>query len=106
MKGAERELFAEIERIATLPVSSEELRKAKNRLITARLRERETCAGRAEAIGRAAVILGDARRVNAEVSRLQGVTAAEVQRVMRGAFTEGNRLILEYLPESMRGAKE
>jgi zinc protease len=106
VKGAERELFAEIERIATLPVSSEELRKAKNRLITARLRERETCAGRAEAIGRAAVILGDAGRVNEEVSRLQGVTAAEVLGVMRGVFTKENRLTLEYLPESMKGAKE
>ena len=106
VKGAERELFAEIEKIATLPVSAGELRKAKNRLITARLRERETCAGRAEAIGRAAVILGDAGRVNEEVSRLEGVTAAEVLGVMRGVFTGENRLTLEYLPEAMKGAKE
>lgn len=103
---AERVLFAEIEKIVTQPVSDAELGKAKNRLLTARLLERETCAGKAAALAQAAVVLGDATRVNTELARLQSVTAADVQRVLRAVFTEQNRLVLEYLPEAMKGAKK
>ena len=103
---AERALFAEIEKIAAQPVSEAELAKAKNRLLTARVHERETCEGKATALARAAIVLGDATRVNTDLARLQSVTGAEVQRVLHAAFTEPNRLVLEYLPESMRGVKK
>ena len=51
-------------------------------------------------------MLGDATRVNTDLARLQSVTAADVQRVVRGAFTEPNRLVLEWLPAAMKGAKK
>ena len=103
---AERVLFAEIEKIAAQPVSDAELAKAKNRLLTARLHERETCEGKASALAQAAVVLGDATRVNTDLARLQSVTVADVQRVVRAAFTAPNRLVLEYLPAAMKGAKK
>jgi predicted Zn-dependent peptidase len=61
------------------------------------------CAGKASALAHAAVVLGDAARVNTDLGRLRAVTAADVQRVLRGIFTERNRLVLEYLPEAMKG---
>lgn len=103
VSAAEKELLAEIGKICAKPVTVAELAKAKNRLMTGRLLERETCAGKASALAHAAVVLGDAARVNTDLGRLRAVTAADVQRVLRGIFTERNRLVLEYLPEAMKG---
>ena len=103
---AERALFAEIEKIAAQPVTDAELAKAKNRLLTARLHERETCEGKATALAHAVLVLGDATRVNTDLARLQSVPAGDVQRVVRAAFTEPNRLVLEWLPVAMKGAKK
>ena len=84
------------------PVSQAELEKAKNQLVTGQLHERETNLGRASALGDAAVLLGDPNRVNTDLARLSKVTAADVQRVMKKYMTDQNRLVLYYLPESMR----
>ena len=99
-------LFAEIEKLAAEPVGAAELTKAKNRLLTARLHDRETSEGKATALAEAAVILGDAGRVNGELEKLQALTAADIQRVARAVFTKQNRLVLEWLPEVMKGAKK
>jgi zinc protease len=96
----ERSLLTEIEKLQNTPVSAQESEKAKNQLITAMLRDRETNEGRAQALGTAAVLLGDARLANTDLARLQAVTAADVQRVMKKYFTASNRLVLYYLPES------
>ncbi len=102
----QRALFAEIEKLGAEAVSAEELTKAKNRLLTARLHDRETSEGKATALAQAAVILGDAERVNTELEILQAVTAADIQRVARTIFTAQNRLVLEYLPEATKEAKK
>jgi len=83
-------------------LSPAELEKAKNQLITNQLRERETSNGKALALGEAAVLLGDPNRVNTDLARLQAVTAADVQRVMKKYFTDANRLVITYLPESTK----
>jgi len=44
-------------------------------------------------------LLGDPARVNTDLDRLQAVTAADVQRVMKKYFVDSNRLVLYYLPE-------
>ena len=106
MADVERALFDEIGKIAAQPVSDAELAKAKNRLLTARVHERETCEGKATALAQAVLVLGDATRVNTDLARLQKVTAGEVQRVLGAVFTEQNRLVLEWLPEAMKGAKK
>ncbi len=103
---AERSLLAELKRMQEKPVTTAELEKAKNQLVTNQLRERETSDGKAGALSRAAVLLGDASRVNTDIDRLQGVTAADVQRVMRKYFTETNRVVINYLPDTMRPAQE
>jgi zinc protease len=46
------------------------------------------------------VLLDDPNRVNTDLTKLQAVTAADVQRVMKKYFTESNRLVIYYLPES------
>lgn len=102
---AERSLLAEIKKLQDTPVTASELEKAKNQLITDQLRQRETSNGKALALGEAAVLLGDAARVNTDLSRLQAVSAADIQRVMKKYFTQSNRLVLHYLPEASKRAK-
>jgi zinc protease len=105
-EDAEKALLAEIKKLQDAPVPAAELEKAKNQLITNQLRERETSNGKALALGEAAVLLGDPARVNTDLARLQAVTAADVQRVMKKYFTDENRFILYYLPEASKPKKE
>jgi zinc protease len=95
----EASLLAEIKKMQDAPVSTAELEKAINQIITSQLVERETNGGKALALGAAAVLLGDPNRINTDLSRLQAVTTADVQRVMKKYFTAENRLVLYYLPE-------
>ena len=103
-EDAESSLRAEIKKLQDVPVTAAELEKAKNQIITSQLRQRETNNGKANALGQAAVLLGDPNRVNTELEQLQAVTAADVQRVARKYFTDQNRYVFLYLPESMRTA--
>lgn len=95
-EDAEKALLAEIKKMQDAPVSRAELDKAINQIVTAQLRERETTNGKALALGAAGAI-GDPNRVNTDLSRLQAVTAADVQRVMKQYLTTENRLVLYYL---------
>ncbi len=101
-EDVESALLAEIKRIQDAPVSAAELDKAKNQLVTNELRQRETSNGKALALGSAAVLLGDPNRVNTDLAKLQAVTAADVQRVMKKYFTAANRLVIYYLPEAAK----
>ena len=103
---AEKSLLAEIKKLQDTPVTAAELEKAKNQIITEQLRQRETSNGKALALGEAAVLLGDAARVNTDLARLQAITAADIQRVMKKYFTDTNRLVLYYLPEATKGAQQ
>ena len=101
-EDGERALYAEIKRMQNTVVLPAELSKAINQLVTGELRERETNNGKALALGRAAVVLGDASRANSSIEQLRAVTASDVQRVMRKYFSDTNRVVIHYLPESMR----
>ena len=101
-EDAERSLLSEIKKMQDAPVSAAELEKAKNQIITDQLQQRESSNGKALALGEAAVLLGDPTKVNTDLSRLQAVTAADVQRVMKKYLTETNRLVLYFLPEASK----
>jgi zinc protease len=104
-EDAEKSLLAEVKKLQDAPVPAAELEKAKNQIVTDQLRQRETSNGKALALGEAAVLLGDAARVNTDLARLQAVTAEDVQRVMKKYFTDQNRVVIYYLPESTKQAK-
>jgi zinc protease len=101
-EDAESSLRAEIKKLQDTLVPAAELEKAKNQIVTSQLRQRETSLGKSQALGRAAVLLGDPNRVNTDLERLQAVTPADVQRVARKYFTDSNAYVFYYLPESAR----
>ena len=94
--AAEKATLDEIERLKTEPVSDKELAKARNQLVADALRSRETAAGQASALGNALVTLGDPERVNTEITRLQSVSASDIQHVAMKYFTPENRLVVHY----------
>jgi zinc protease len=98
----ENSLKAEVKKLQDTPVTAAELEKAKNQLLTSELRSRETNLGKSQTLGDAVVLLGDANRVNTDLQRLMAVTANDVQRVAKKYFTDNNRYIFYYLPESER----
>ena len=77
-------------------LTAAELAEAKNELVTAKLRERETIDGRGFALGYALNVLGDAAKANTELADLQAVTAADVQRVARTILNPAKRVELRY----------
>ena len=99
---AERSLLAELKRMQDEPVTKAELDKAINQLVANQLRERETNSGKAFAIGYAAAVVGDPARVNTDIARLQAVTAADIQRVMKKYFTDTNRVVITYQTEPQK----
>ncbi len=98
----EKALLAELKKMQDAPVTKAELDKAVNQLVANALRERETNSGKAFAIGNAAVLVGDVSRVNTDIERLQSVTAADVQRVMKKYFSDTNRVVITYTSEAPR----
>ncbi len=92
----EKALLAELKKIQDGGVTAKELEKAKNQLISGAIRARETNDGKAIAIERSVAYLGNAKAVNDEVSKLQAVTAADIQRVMKQYFKDNNRVVIYY----------
>lgn len=92
----EKSLLAELKKIQDSGVTAQELEKAKNQLITQALRARENNDGKAIAIERAVAYLGDPTAVNSDIQKLQAVTIADIQRVMKKYFTDNNRAVIYY----------
>jgi zinc protease len=95
----EKSILAELAKIQNAPVTPKELEKAKNQLITRKIQELETNDGKATAIERAIAYDGDPKAVNSDIQKLQAVTAADVQRVMKKYFTDKNRFVIHYQQE-------
>jgi zinc protease len=92
----EKALLAELKRIQDEPVTAQELEKAKNQLVTQAIQNREDNDGKAIAIERAVAYDGDPLAVNTDIQKLQAVTAADVQRVMKKYFSDTNRVVIYY----------
>jgi zinc protease len=96
-------MMREVEALENNPPTADEVEKAKNQLITDALRLRETNDGKANALGEAIVVEHDAAAVNADLTRLQAVTPADVQRVMKQYVAGSKPYTITYTAEG--GAK-
>ena len=94
-------LLAEVTRLASTPPSAAELAKVKTQLVTQAFMSRQTPLGLASAIAEAAVLEGDAARVNTDLDDLQRVTAADVQRVMRKYVLGAHKVTIDYRQEEV-----
>jgi zinc protease len=99
---AEKSLNNEIDDVLKNGVTEAELQKAKNRFLTGKFEERETVNGKASALGQAVVVYGDPTRVNTDLAKLQAVTTAEIKEAMNRLITGKKKVVVEYLPETMK----
>ncbi len=100
-EAAEKAIVEELERLKRELVPARELEKAKNQMIAEILFARQSNQGKADALGRAAVLGKDPARVNTEVERILAVTPEEIRRVAERYFTETNRIVLTILPQQL-----
>jgi len=105
-KQGEDALLTEINRMKEEPVTAEELSKAKNQILTQKLKDRETFEGKAAAIADAVVLLGDPARVNTDLAKVEAVTAEDVQRVLRKYITDTNRVVITDMAKPEAPAKK
>ncbi|MBY0581832.1 MAG: insulinase family protein [Sphingomonas sp.] len=96
--AGEAALRKELARLRTTPVSVAELNEAKNEILTGTLRSRETADGKASSIAQAVIIDGDAEAADRQLSEINAVTAADIQRVARKYLVENGAATIRYLP--------
>jgi len=96
-------LLAEVTRLAATPPTATELAKVKTQILTSAFISRQTPLGLASALGDAAVLEGDAARINTDLEDLQRVSAADVQRVLRRYVLGARKVTIEY--RQQEGAK-
>ena len=104
VEEAEKALRAEVAKLRGAPPTAAELSEAKNELIAAAVRERETIDGRGFVLGEALVLEGDAAKANTGIAALQAVTAADVQRVAQKYLRDDRALTIRYLDEAQKTA--
>jgi zinc protease len=89
-------LDAEMARLRAGPVSDAELAEAKNELIAAALRARETARGRAFELGEYLMMTGDPQAADRRLAQIAAVSAADVQRVANHLLSPESRVDLTY----------
>lgn len=89
-------LDAEMALLRTAPVSEAELAEARNELIAAALRARETARGRAFELGEYLMMTGDPLAADRRLAQISAVTAADVLRVANDLLTPEARVDLTY----------
>ena len=98
----EKSLLAELKLIQDKGITAKELEKAKNQLVADAIESLEDNDGKAIAIERSIAYQHDAKAVNTNVAKLQAVTVADVQRVMKKYFTDTNRTVIHYSGEKLK----
>lgn len=85
---------SEMERARREPVTDRELAKARNQRLKAIVSQSETIEGKARLLGQAAVIEGDAARVNRKLDEIRQVGASDLQRVADTYFAPERSTLL------------
>lgn len=100
---AEAGLRREVARLRDGLVTDAELSEARNELVTAALRQRETAEGRAELVAQGATINGDPHFADRRLAQIQAVTAADIEHVARRYLGDDHSAVIRYLPRTPAG---
>ena len=91
-------MLAEIERVKSMSVSSNEIQKAAKQFISATLSSRKTMEGQAQNLGGNWLAANDLNFSERYLAAVKNVTHADVQRVARHYLTAENRTLYALLP--------
>ncbi|NLX20840.1 MAG: insulinase family protein [Phycisphaerae bacterium] len=99
VETGEQALIDEIQKLLEQGIDDAEVDKARNQALAAYVRAGETVQDRASQLGYAAVILGDANRVNTNLARLRTVTRVDIMAAARRVLADHNRLSVLVRPD-------
>ena len=102
--AGEAGLRREIARLRDEPVIAAELTEARNEILTAAIKSRETAEGKARILASSVIVDGDPRHTDRQLAAIATVTAADVQRVARRYLGERQAATIRYLPDSAKQA--
>lgn len=91
----EQSVYAEIEKLATEPIPTDELQKVKNNFAAGEYRRLTTTFGMLYQIIFSEG-MGDWREINESGPRIQAVTPEDIQRVVKKYFTKENRAVAHF----------
>jgi zinc protease len=100
--AGEAALAREIARFRDAPVSPAELAEAKNQILTAAIKSRETAEGKAQTLASSVIVDGDPHAADRQLAAIAAVTAADVQLVARRYLGASQSVTIRYLPDSAR----
>ncbi|TXC72500.1 insulinase family protein [Sphingomonas ginsenosidivorax] len=102
VEAGEAALKREVARLRDAPVTAAELTEAKNEILTATIKSRETAEGKASTLAAAVIVDGDPRSADQQLAAIGRVTAADVQRVARTYLGDAQAATIRYLPISAK----
>lgn len=86
-------LTAELERLKTEPVDSQDLDRLKTQARASLLRSLDSNSGMAELLAEYEVKTGDWRNLFSELEKIEAVTPEDIQRIAQATFTSENRTV-------------
>lgn len=95
---AESTVFEELDRLAKEGPTAAELDKAKTQFLAGFYRQMKTIAGKANFLGTFEIFQGDASKVGDYPTRINAVTAADVQRVVKQYLIRSNSTVATLVP--------
>jgi zinc protease len=102
----EAALFDEVDRLKTVPLTADDLTKAKNMLIAGFYNDMATISGRAQALGSFELFHGGWKNVFDVVHEYEAITPEDVMRVAGTYFTADNRTIVTLIPTPAEEGEE
>ncbi|MEG3163042.1 pitrilysin family protein [Sphingomonas sp. PB2P19] len=97
-EAGEAALKREVARLRDAPVTPAELNEAKNEILTASIKSRETAEGKASTLASSVIVDGDPRAADQQLAAIARVTAADLQRVARQYLGDNQAATIRYLP--------
>lgn len=98
VEAGDAALTQEVARFRDAPVTAAELAEAKNEILTAAIKSRETAEGKARILASSVIIDGDPRDADRQLAAIAKVTPADVQRVARRYLGDDQSATIRYLP--------
>jgi zinc protease len=98
--SVERDIYAELESLKTVPVRDSELTRVKNRALADFIYAQNTDNGMARRIGEEITLFGSIEHLNEYADKIAGVTKDDVIRVAAKYFSADNRTVARLLPET------
>ena len=104
----EAAIYDELDKVKKMPISDQELEKAKNIRLVEFYHQMRTINGRGNTIGTYEVFFGDYRKLFDAEKNYAAVTKEDVQRVAQKYFGANNRTVATLIPENAEpgGAKQ